>query len=58
MAEREAELAQKKIALRDRLRRRGLAGQRLGRHRVPEEQVEVQLGDDLTESLRALKVSI
>lgn len=25
---------------------------------MPEEQVEVQLGDDLTESLRALKVSI
>lgn len=58
IAEREVELAQKKLALKDKLRRRGLAGQRLGKHKVPEEQVEVQLGEDLTESLRGLKVSV
>ena len=37
--------------------KKGLAGQRLGRHIVPEGEVDVQLGEDLTESFRALKVS-
>ncbi|KAF9452083.1 P60-like protein [Macrolepiota fuliginosa MF-IS2] len=55
IAERELDHAQKKLALKDRLRRHGLAGQRLGRHKVPEEQLEVQLGEDLSESLRGLK---
>ena len=36
----------------------GLAGQRLGRHLVPECEVDVQLGEDLTESVRGLKVSL
>ena len=36
---------------------KGLAGQRLGRHIVPEGEVDVQLGEALTESFRALKVS-
>ncbi|THH00270.1 hypothetical protein EW026_g2235 [Hermanssonia centrifuga] len=35
--------------------KKGLAGQRLGKHLVPEGNVDVQLGDDLSESLRALK---
>ncbi|KAJ6607012.1 ribosome biogenesis protein Nop53/GLTSCR2 [Mycena sp. CBHHK59/15] len=35
--------------------KRGLAGQKLGKHKVPTEEVDVQLGEDLSESLRALK---
>jgi hypothetical protein len=34
----------------------GFAGQRLGRHKVPTGEIDVQLGEDLSESLRALKV--
>lgn len=30
---------------------------RIGRHKVPEREVDVQLGEDLSESLRALKVN-
>lgn len=55
LAQQELERAQRKIVLRDRLKRQGLAGLRLGKHKVPEGQVDVQLGEDLTESLRALK---
>ena len=57
MAQQEIEQAHRKIALKDRLRRHGLAGQRLGKHKVPERQIEVQLGEDLTENLRGLKVN-
>ena len=42
--------------MRDTMRRRGLAGQRLGKHIVPEGDVAVQLGEDLSESLRGIKV--
>jgi len=57
MAQQETEQAHRKIALKDRLRRHGLAGQRLGKHKVPERQIEHQLGEDLTENLRGLKVN-
>lgn len=57
VAQQETEQAHRKIALKDRLRRHGLAGQRLGKHKVPERQIEVQLGEDLTENLRGLKVN-
>jgi len=57
MAQQEIEQAHRKIALKDRLRRHGLSGQRLGKHKVPERQIEVQLGEDLTENLRGLKVN-
>ncbi|KAJ7089368.1 ribosome biogenesis protein Nop53/GLTSCR2 [Mycena belliarum] len=33
----------------------GLAGQKLGKHKVPVQEVDVQLGEDLSESLRGLK---
>jgi nucleolar protein 53 len=56
-AQQQLERAQRIHALKDKLRRHGLAGQRLGKHKVPEQQVEVQLGEDLTETLRGLKVS-
>ncbi|KAF9006987.1 ribosome biogenesis protein Nop53/GLTSCR2 [Cyathus striatus] len=53
--EREAASAAHKAAELERIRKKGLAGQRLGRHKVPEGEIEVQLGEDLTESLRGLK---
>jgi nucleolar protein 53 len=36
--------------------RRGLAGRRWGKYKVPEERIDVQLGEDLRPSLRELKV--
>lgn len=38
--------------------RAGLAGHKLGKHHVPEGEVDVQLGEELSESLRGLKVSV
>ena len=50
------EVAQaRQAALAEKLRN-GLQGQRLGKHKVPEGEIDVQLGEDLSESLRALKV--
>jgi nucleolar protein 53 len=54
-SEREQERALKKLAVKEKLKH-GLAGVRLGRHKVPEGELEVQLGEDLSESLRGLKV--
>lgn len=34
----------------------GLAGKKVGKHVVRKERTEVQLGEDLSESLRGLKV--
>ncbi|KAK7031589.1 ribosome biogenesis protein NOP53 [Favolaschia claudopus] len=51
---REQAHAARRAALEAKLKH-GLAGQRLGKHKVPEEEVDVQLGEDLSESLRALK---
>ncbi|KAI3613772.1 hypothetical protein WG66_013501 [Moniliophthora roreri] len=34
----------------------GLSGRRIGKHKVPEGQIDVQLGEELSESLRGLKV--
>ena len=56
MKVREEERIQRRLALKDRIRRRGLAGQKLGKHTVPEGDVEVQLGEDLSESFRSIKV--
>lgn len=50
--EREAKLQ----LLAEKLKKQGLAGQKLGKHKVPESNVIVQLGEDLTESFRGLKV--
>ncbi|GLB39633.1 putative nop53 (60S ribosomal biogenesis) [Lyophyllum shimeji] len=55
MSSREAERARKRTAALERLKQRGLAGQKLGKHKVPEGPVDVQLGEELSESLRALK---
>jgi nucleolar protein 53 len=48
--------AQRRAAQSETLRTRGLKGRRLGKHLVPEGDVEVQLGEDLSENLRGLKV--
>ena len=56
MKAREEERAHRRLALKDRIRRRGLAGRKLGKHKVPEGDVEVQLGEDLSESFRSIKV--
>ncbi|KAF9556091.1 P60-like protein [Agrocybe pediades] len=55
MSEKEKEREAKRLALLEKLKKQGLAGQKLGKHKVPEGRVEVQLGEDLSESLRALK---
>ena len=39
-----------------RLAMNGLAGQKFGKHAVREGEVDVQLGEDLSESLRGLQV--
>ncbi|KAF8893071.1 P60-like protein [Infundibulicybe gibba] len=54
LSRRDQAIAARKLALQERLKK-GLAGQRLGRHKVPEGLVDVQLGEDLSESFRALK---
>ncbi|KAH8827134.1 ribosome biogenesis protein Nop53/GLTSCR2 [Flagelloscypha sp. PMI_526] len=53
MAQQEVAQA-RQAALVEKLRN-GLQGQRLGKHKVPEGAIDVQLGEDLSESLRALK---
>ncbi|KAF5373463.1 hypothetical protein D9615_009513 [Tricholomella constricta] len=55
MSAREKELLQKRVDALDKLKQHGLAGRKLGKHKVPEGPVVVQLGEDLSESLRALK---
>lgn len=47
-------LESRKAAVRQKLLQ-GIAGKRVGKHKVPEREVEVQLGEDLSENLRTLK---
>ncbi|PPQ85556.1 hypothetical protein CVT25_006726 [Psilocybe cyanescens] len=54
-AAREKERVAKRLAVVEKLKTQGLAGHKLGKHKVPEGRVEVQLGEDLSESLRGLK---
>lgn len=51
IAAREARLAEKS----ERLHTQGIAGERFGKHRIPEQRKDVQTGDELSESLRQLK---
>lgn len=58
-AEREhaAMLAAKAKAVEERRKADGLRGERFGKFRVPKEQeMDVQLGEDLADGLRSLKV--
>ncbi|KAJ4488251.1 ribosome biogenesis protein Nop53/GLTSCR2 [Lentinula aciculospora] len=48
-------IQKRKKALQEKLQA-GIAGQKFGKHRVPESFVDVQLGDELSESLRGMKV--
>ncbi|KAL4072336.1 P60-like protein [Scleroderma citrinum] len=52
-AQEQARLA-RQLSMRLRLRK-GLAGRRLGKHKVPESHIDVQVGEDLCENLRTLK---
>ena len=45
----------KRLEIQEKLKQ-GLAGQKIGKHKVPEGEIDVQLGEELSESLRALKV--
>ena len=55
LAERVQKQAERMAHKQERLRA-GMAGVRLGKHRVPDGTVDVQLGEELSESLRELKV--
>jgi nucleolar protein 53 len=46
---------QRQLMLREKMKK-GLGGQKLGKHKVPEGKVDVQLGEELSENLRTLKV--
>ena len=56
LATRERLRAQRQTSVQEKLKQ-GLAGHKVGKHKVPEGQIDVQLGEELSESLRALKVS-
>ena len=55
LATRERLRAQREAQMQEKLSQ-GLAGQKVGKHKVPEGEIAVQLGEELSESLRALKV--
>lgn len=55
VAARERLREQQQLALQEKLKK-GLAGEKIGKHKVPEGLIDVQLGEELSESLRALKV--
>ena len=54
---RQQESYQKHTQLSDKLRKSGLAGQRIGKHVVQEGSPDVQLKEDLAANLRSLKVT-
>ena len=56
LAAREQLRQQQQLALQEKLKK-GLGGQKIGKHKVPEGEIDVQLGEELSESLRGLKVS-
>ncbi|CAA7263316.1 unnamed protein product [Cyclocybe aegerita] len=55
LSAREKEREQRQLALVEKLKTQGLAGQKLGKYKVPEGEIDVQLGEDLSENLRGLK---
>lgn len=54
-AERSQLIEQRRQAKLARMRERGFAGTKLGKYVVPEQRIDVQTGDELSESLRQLK---
>jgi len=57
MQEREQLREKKRLNLAKKLEENGLVGQKLGKHKVHASDIEVQLGENLSENLRGLKVS-
>lgn len=55
MTSRSSELEKKREAQTQKLKM-GLANTRLGRHKIQPGNIDVQLGEELSESLRAMKV--
>ncbi|OBZ76085.1 Uncharacterized protein C22F8.09 [Grifola frondosa] len=55
VAARERIRAERQRVLAEKLRQ-GLAGQKIGRHTVQEGELDVQLGEELSENLRSLKI--
>lgn len=60
LRERAQRLTERRIKQKERTAKEGLAGKRFGKHKVPEDvasrsALEVQLGEDLSESLRGVK---
>lgn len=53
---RQAALESRRAARAGLLKQRGLIGRKLGKHRIQEGEVDVQLGEELSESFRELKV--
>jgi nucleolar protein 53 len=54
---RENARAERQRALRQK-DKNGLIGRRLGKHKVPKGEIDVQLGEELSESLRGIKASL
>jgi nucleolar protein 53 len=52
-----AQRALRKAAEAKELREKGLVGKKIGKHRVAAGKLDVQTGEELSESLRGLKVS-
>lgn len=50
--------AERHVKQEARLSQSGLAGQKVGKHVVREGEVDVQLGEELSESLRGLQVCV
>jgi nucleolar protein 53 len=58
LAARAQSLLEKKLAIQEEQRKRGLVGKKIGKHVVPEAPMDLQLSEDLSESLRGLKVRV
>ena len=56
LAAREQVIAERQAKQEARVAQGGLVGQRFGKHVVREGEVDVQLGEELSESLRGLQV--
>jgi nucleolar protein 53 len=54
--ERLAAAAAKQALLDERRLKDGMRGERVGKFRVPEQEIDVQLGEELADGLRTLKV--
>ena len=56
LSEQEKKHLERRLTLEEKMRTQVLAGQKLRKHKVPRGEVEVQLREDSSESLRGLKV--